>query len=456
MQSWVLNETKNQIMDDARLTKRVATLLDSLSVNPEESIPNASDTWAETLGAYRFFDNDKVNFESILSGHRAATLDRIKDQQVILVPQDTTFLNFATEAETKDMGTLRKKDSNQQLLHTSIAITPSRVNLGIVDASLWQRDEKSTGKSRSTKPIEKKESMRWLNHYDSACEIQGVYPDTTVVSIADREGDIHEWFQHAENQDERRRANYIIRAKANRKVEIDSESDETLLLWDYMASLKSLGNYSLNIPRRNGEPGRDASMNVFVSEVTLTGKGKARLPLSLYVVYAKELNPPAGKRGVEWMLLSDLVIEDFDQARVIIEWYKCRWEIETYFRVLKGGCQVQSNRLRVVERMFNCIAVYMIIGWRLHTITMEARRNPDAPCTHVYSTQEWHVIWISRKKEKPPKEIPSIREVTRMLAGLGGFLCRTGDGEPGVRTVWKGYNKLLNYIDGIELVAEYG
>lgn len=456
MQDWVINETKNQIMGDARLTKRLANILDSLSINPEESIPNANDTWAETFGAYRFFDNDNVDFDTIMSGHQAATLARIKSQEVILIPQDTTFLNFATESESKDMGTLRKKDSNQQLLHTSIAITPSRVNLGIVDASLWQRDEQTTGKSRNTKPIEEKESMRWVDHYDSACDIQSAFPETTVVSIADREGDIHDWFQHAESQNETRRANYIIRAKANRKVEIDSDTGETLLLWDYMASLKSLGNYSVNVPKRNGDPDRDACLDVFVSEVALTGKGKARRPLSLYVVYAKELNPPEGKKGVEWMLLSDLTVESFDQARVIIEWYKCRWEIETYFRVLKGGCQVQSNRLRTAERMLNCIAVYMIIGWRLHSITMEARRNPDAPCTNVYSTQEWHVIWIRRKQEKPPQEIPSIREITRMLAGLGGFLGRKGDGEPGVKTVWKGYSKLLNFIEAIEYVKAYG
>ena len=450
MQDWVSIETEYQLMGDERLNKRLAKILHTLSIDPAKSIPCANDTWAETIGAYRFFDNDTVNFEAIMSGHKSATIDRISKQPVVLIPQDTTFLNFATESESKDMGTLRTKDSNQQLLHTSIAITPGRLNLGVVEGSLWQRPEKMAGKSRAIKPIEEKESMRWLNHYDTACEVQAQCPETLVISIADREGDIHEWFQRAESVDENSRASYIVRAKANRKIEL--ENGGTSALWDYMNSLKKVGKYSVNVPKRNGEPGRNASIDVATSEVHFLGKGTKRQPLSLHVVYAKERNPPAGTKGIEWMLLTDLNVEGFEQARMIIEWYRCRWEIETYFRVVKGGCLIQNNRFRTEERMFNCIAVYMIIGWRLHSITMMARKEPDRPCSDLFTKQEWTLIWIMKEKTKPPETAPGMREITRMLAGLGGFLGRKGDGEPGVKTVWEGYRKLLNYIEASELV----
>lgn len=454
MQEWIKTEVEHQVMGDNRLVKRLSTILDRLSVVPSKSIPNANDTWAETFGAYRFFENDKVNFDSIMSGHRQATLNRMKDYPVILVPQDTTFLNFATEAERKNMGTLRLKDSNQQLLHTSIAITPDRVNLGVVKASLWQRSETSTGKSRNKKPIEEKESYRWLAHYDETCDLQKAYPDTTVVSIADREGDIHEWFQHAENKPEDHRANFIVRAKANRAIELDNDERESL--WNYIASAKKLGNYNLNVPKRNGEPGREATIDVSAEEVRIAGRGKSRRALNLQVVYAKERHPPEGTKGVEWLLLTDLVVESFEQARVVIEWYRSRWEIETYFRVLKGSCQIENNRFREDYRMMNCIAVYMIISWRLHSITKHSRKEPDAPCTQVYSGKEWTMIWIMKKKEKPPKVIPSIREITRMLASMGGFLGRKGDGEPGVKTIWEGYTKLLNYIEAAETLDLLG
>ncbi len=297
MQDWINTEIENQAMGDVRLNKRLASRLNTLSIEPSKSIPCANDTWAETFAAYRFFDNDKISFDSIMTGNTAATLDRIKKESVVLIPQDTTFLNFATDSKSKEMGTLRTKDSNQQLLHTSIAITPSRINLGIVEGSMWQRPEKKTGNSRHITLIEKKESTRWLDHYRSACDVQSKVPDTTIVSIADREGDIHKWFQYAESVPENSRASYIIRAKSNRTIELDN--DDTMPLWDYMASLKKLGKYSVNVPKRNGEPGRDATVTVNASEVRLVGKGKARKRLSLYVVYAKERNPSKGQKGSE-------------------------------------------------------------------------------------------------------------------------------------------------------------
>ncbi|WP_445360130.1 IS4 family transposase [Microbulbifer sp. EKSA005] len=452
MQDWVRDEVKNQVMGDTRLNKRLSNILSNLSSDPKGSIPCANKSWAETFAAYRFIENDKVSFDSIMSGHKSATLERIKVQPVVLIPQDTTFLNFATDLESKEMGTLRRKETNQQLLHTSIAITPSRDNLGIIEGSMWQRDKESSANSRYTKSIQDKESRRWLDHYESACEIQEHCPETTIVSIADREGDIHEWFQLAEDQNEQRRASYIVRAKANRSLEIEGE--DTTLLWDYMTKQKSIGKYSVGIPKRNGEPEREAKVSVSIAEVRLQGKGKSKRPLSLYAVFAKELSPPEGEKGIEWMLLTDLAVEDFKQARIIIEWYRSRWEIETYFRVVKGGCQIESNRFRTEQRMLNCIAIYMIIGWRLHSMTTRARTLPDTSCTKVYSEKEWRMIWIMQAKTSPPNEAPSMRDITRMLAGLGGFLGRSGDGEPGVKTVWQGYTKLLHYMEAAEALNE--
>lgn len=447
MESWVKTELAAQNMGDARLNKRMTKLTENLCRDPSLSIPCANITWAETLAAYRFFDNEKVTFDSIMSGHKESTLKRIQAEPVVLIPQDTTFLNFATDDKSKEMGTLRRKNSNQQLLHTSIAISPGRVNLGVVDGSMWQRDEVSTGKSRSGKKIDEKESHRWLLHYQSACSIQAQSPETTVVSIADREGDIHEWFQYAESVPVERRASYIIRAKANRALELE---DERISLWDHMNSLKSIGKYSVNVPKRNGESGRDASVDVMATEVQLAGRGKARQSLFLHVVYLKEINPPAGTKGIEWMLLTDLPVEDFVQARVIIEWYRCRWEIETYFRVMKGSCEIENNRFRTEPRILNCIAVYMIISWRLHSITMLARRMPERPCTDAFSDREWAILWRMRTKTQPPEIPPSLKEATHMLAGLGGFLGRKGDGEPGVKTIWQGYDKLLHYIEAAD------
>ncbi len=116
-----------------------------------------------------------------------------------------------------------------------------------------------------------------------------------------------------------------------------------------------------------------------------------------------------------------------------------------YFRVLKGSCDIEKNRSRTAARMFNCIATYMIISWRLHCLTMGSRRLPEAPCSDVFSEKEWNILY-----QVSYKSSPTTKDMVRLLAGLGGLLGRKGDREPGVKTIRQGYNKLLHYIDAAE------
>ncbi len=151
------------------------------------------------------------------------------------------------------------------------------------------------------------------------------------------------------------------------------------------------------------------------------------------------------------MLLTSLPVEDYQAAAAIIDWYRCRWEIEIYFRVLKQGCRIERLRLETDQRLLNGIGVYLVVAWRVHTITMQSRAWPDESCELIFSTQEWKTIYLMQTKRKPPKQPPSLRSMTRMLAQLGGFLARKSDGEPGIQNIWRGYRTLKNYIDALEV-----
>ena len=157
----------------------------------------------------------------------------------------------------------------------------------------------------------------------------------------------------------------------------------------------------------------------------------------MYAVYAKEKHPPTGEDSIEWMLLTSLPVESEEAAQAVIGWYCARWEIEIYFLVLKQGCQTEELRLETDARLLNCISVYMIIAWRIHVITMHNRERPNIRCDLLFSEREWKTIYLM---QKPPKKPPTLREITQLLAQLGGFLARKRDGEPGVKNIWRGYH----------------
>jgi hypothetical protein len=173
-------------------------------------------------------------------------------------------------------------------------------------------------------------------------------------------------------------------------------------------------------------------------------------------VYVVEESPPPGEEPLEWMLLTNLAVDDPQTAELIINWYRARWEIEVYFRILKQGCRIEELRLEAPERLERCIAVYMIIAWRLHALTHAARTSPDAPCTVVFEVQEWQTLYLLRTHKRPPQKPPSLRTVTRMLAQLGGFLARTGDGEPGVETIWRGYMEMTRAVHTLAIARAAG
>jgi hypothetical protein len=181
-------------------------------------IPSACHGWAETVAAYRFLDNPAIGEQESLSGHIQATLERIRTQGVVLFVQDTTLLDDGTTRPKKGMGTVKVKVREEPLLHPTVAFTPARLNLGVLGLQRWQRPEQPVAQERHRKPRAENERSRWLEGYQLACEVQQRCPNTLVVNVADREGDLHEWFLEARQRLPGERAECISRAKGNRRL----------------------------------------------------------------------------------------------------------------------------------------------------------------------------------------------------------------------------------------------
>jgi hypothetical protein len=437
-------------MHDARHAKRLAALLTRLGEQPVSSIPRACQGWAETVAAYRFLDNPSVGFAEILSGHKEATLERIQAQEVALLVQDTSFLKYGTLQPKAGMGTVKERPCNEYLLHATVAFTPERVNMGVLGAKLWQRPEQPVGRERKRKPIEEKERYRWLEGYALACEVQQACPQTVVVSVADCEGDIQEWFLDAESRAPDERAEFLIRAKCNRRLAPGAAQQ---YLWEELQAARPLGRMTFKLSRQADRPSRRVTLTVTARPVTFQGARRpgGRLPpVQVWAVYAKELKPPKGEEPIEWLLLTSVPVAGFAGACTVVQWDRARWEIELFFRVLKQGCQIERLRLATDHRLLNAIAIYLIIAWRIHTITMVARAYPNAPCDVGFEPPEWQTIYTMHYHSRPPAQPPPLRDMVRALAQLGGFLARKGDGEPGLKSIWQGYQRLHEFIYAVE------
>ena len=172
MQGWIMDELRTADLRDKRLERRFVKLLDSLSHCSTASIPTACTDRAEMVGAYRFFDNEKVDFENVLAPHIDASHQRVARQDVALLVQDTTELDLTRpEQQMQGTGPLHQGRRCGALLHPLLAFTPDGTPLGTVYAEAWSREARTEQPKLSAnqrrvacnqKPLSEKETHRWL------------------------------------------------------------------------------------------------------------------------------------------------------------------------------------------------------------------------------------------------------------------------------------------------------
>jgi hypothetical protein len=84
-----------------------------------------------------------------------------------------------------------------------------------------------------------------------------------------------------------------------------------------------------------------------------------------------------------------------------------------------------------------------IVAWRLFWMSYIKRQHPEASCTTVLAKHEWQALYSRvHKTTVLPERPPSVKEAVRGIARLGGFLGRKGEGEPGVKVIWRGWQRL--------------
>lgn len=441
---WVYDEFKNLGINCGRTIKRFIRSMITLSRNIGESIAGASDNKAEAKAMYRLFENKKITEEVVLHAHRKATIQKMKEsgESIILSIQDTTMLNYATHKKTTGLGDFGAgPDDKGLIVHSALAVTPKGIALGLLDQHIWTRAPEERGKrtEKRQKPIEEKESYKWLRSMDQSQT--GVPKGIRLVHVGDREADVYEFFDHAITKQQ----DFLVRIVQNR---ITTESCK---LFDQVKQEPPAGQIVALIPRdtRRNLPTREATLEIRYSRVCVKAphntpkKYVINRTVTLSIVHVQEINPPEGVEPIEWYLATSMDIAGLDEAVEKVNWYIHRWKIERFHYILKSGCEIEKLQNRTAERLQKLILVYSIISARILGMTYMARQYPKEPCTMFLDEEEWKVLYcIANRTSTAPQTAPTIKEAVSYLAKLGGFLGRKGDGEPGAKVIWKGLNEL--------------
>lgn len=452
--SWVAGEIAGCKFQDARLGKRLGSLLQQLSDGVGRTVPLACQDWASTKAAYRFFDNDRVDERTILAGHFQATRERVNALAgPVLVLHDTTEFSYMREQPELvglSGGSVRRNGQATTgkrcgvLMHSSLVVTAGGLPLGLSAIKFWSRAERE-GSTHAKKlesarlPIEDKESFRWLQNLRQSSGL--LAQPERCVHVGDRESDIYEFFCTAQELGTR----FLVRSRFDRRTGQDGHT-----VAEEMAHVAVQGLHRIEF---RGPQGQDC-------EATLEIKyGRLRVPapssrntvpeLELTVIHAQERGAPASRAPLQWKLITNLPVDSEAQAIEKIDWYAMRWKIETFHKILKSGCKAEDSRLETAPRLTNLISIYCIVSWRVFWMTMVNRTDPEASPSVAFTDTEIEVLDKLRPGGKGTPD--TLSYYLTKLARLGGYLARNNDAPPGATVIWRGLARLHDIVFGMQI-----
>ncbi len=452
------DEVRGAEFGDQRLTKRLGKIVEELGAKPTMSVPAATHGRAEMEAAYRFFDNRKVTPDKILQPHLDATRERISQAEVVLLVQDTTELDLTRpKQQVQGAGPIECDSRRGAFFHPLVAFDAGGLPLGVAWQKNWARDKietehtaKEKQQRRKKTPIEEKESIRWIEGIRAAREVAEACPLTTCICVADSEADIYEMFSEPRATKDGQ-VHLLVRACQNRTI-----SDPQPNWLEAARATSCLFRCSVNVSARDakidGETRkRRASRDARIAEVEVRATGVTLRPpyrpdrklpeVTVNVVLVEETNPPDGATPIQWLLITTLPFDNPQQVRQIVSYYCVRWQIEIYFRTMKSGCRIENRQFETLDRLLNCMAVYSIVSWKIMYLCRLGRECPDLDCEIIFEPSEWKSVYMTIRNEEAPSTPPTLNEMIRMIATLGGYVQRSST-EPGPQTLWLGLQRV--------------
>ncbi len=158
--------------------------------------------------------------------------------------------------------------------------------------------------------------------------------------------------------------------------------------------------------------------------------------------------PVDGSEPLEWRLLTTLSVRDA-AAEQVLHYYRRRWRIEDWHRILKSGCKAEFLNRQSAERRQRAIAIKGVIAWRLQAMVLLGRETPELPAEVWFSDLEIRVRQdVARQRQRlPPEDLGS---AVLLMVTLGGYMARKHDPPPGHQILWRGSTILEHYTQAYE------
>lgn len=449
---WATEIFKDSELGDPRRTKRLIKLASSYAKNIGASTVECCEgDDSQVEGAYRFLRNNEIDARAIREGGFQSTIRAASREESLLAIEDTTTISYKHKA-AEDLGYTSNSPSAKSKgfqVHSILLLSEvSGRSIGLIEQAWHCRDNTSYGKrqNRNKREYRDKESYKWERASRAMSERLNEKIND-VISVCDREADIYDYLIYKLNNNQR----FIVRARENRKTTSTEHK-----LFEQILLTPVLGTYEIKVPQKGGRKARIAKIQYHSATIDIVLPNLLKnkdhpATLRINVVAAKEMLNNVNE-ALEWILLTTESVDKKETARKVLRNYELRWRIEDYHKAWKSGAGVEELRLQSKENLERAGSILAFIAVKLLQMREIALSRPeelkqDIPVTHLLTTDEWQVLWMTIKKSRPPKKIPDIKWAYTSLGKLGGWYDSKRTGIVGWNTLWKGWFRLMDKVE---------
>lgn len=447
----------------ARRTKRLVQLGSAVMSAPDQPLPNQCKNAAQRKAAYRLLSNPAVDPHAIQHAYRQATLARCADYPVVLCVQDTTEIDLTTRKAMKGRGKLGGGTTQGLLQHSGMAVVPAdddqpldspATPIGILHQQWDQRSEPPKGETTRQLQQRRTDADVWQETTQAIAAL-GPTP-TRLIHVGDRHMDIFRFLQCCVDVGH----GYVARARFDRKV-LDDDGQAVDSIWSRLESQPASEMREVTVHQQRTAKGevrcaaRQAKLAVRYAPVTLPPptndvRTKGDTPIECYAVLVQEVDPPEGTKPLEWMLLTSEPVTCEADAWRIVRYYRHRWIIEEWHRVLKEGCALEEGQFDDAKDIQRLAAIKAVVAMHLLQLRDLAETAGDDPqALQQMMPWEWIVAVAMLAKTVASELTPAKFQLT--VAKRGGYLNRKSDPRPGWKVLWRGWNEIQFLVEGMQM-----
>jgi hypothetical protein len=449
-------------LGDPRRVRRAVAIAQALARETAASLPRQLHDGAALEATYRFLHSAHVSYEDLMRPHVEATQHDCREQQEVLLIQDTTDVDDQHHPKTTGLGPIGNGSHQGFLLQTVLAVVPSsRQVVGIAHQEPFLRQPAPRKESQQQRLKRERESQVW----ERSVQALGSPPDgVRWVHVGDRYCDIFAFLRLCRDM----QCDFVIRASQDRCVDLLVEQAETPVparshhperpsppaqhLFEVVGSWPAQATSTVERAASQKRKARTATVSLAWQPLRLlpprTHESQGWHPLVVWVIHVWEPEPPDGVEALEWILLSSVPTQTCEDAQERVDWYRVRWMVEDFHQGLKTGCQIEQRQMQDYDGLRTILGVLAPMAVRLMQLRAVARQDPQQPASQVLPPD---VVQVVAHLDHRSAETMTTQQCWHTIARYGGYLGRKSDGPPGWKTLWRGWLHIQTLLEGVHL-----